>query len=428
VARRVRGGSWLGRRRGAALPQRQRLGAVLATRRVRLIAAASLVARLPRGMASLSLVLLVHGATRSYALAGAAAAALAIGDAAISPLQGRLIDRFGQRRVLLPSAALYAGALSGLAGAAHFHAPALLLIALCGAGGAAYPPISASMKVLWPTLVAPGEPLAAAYLLESIIQQTFFFVGPLLVAAFVAASSAAAAVIAVGAFALGGTAAFVGTAGETRLHVPTERRHLAGALADSAVRAILAVTLLQSLVFGALYIAPPAFAALHGRANGAGLLFAVMNAGAVAGGLAGVGRRRRGAVAGYVRLCLLMAFSLAPLLLVRSVVQIAVVLVLAGLFIAPTAAASYVLIELVSPRHTRTEAFAWMSTAVAVAVAIGSSTSGLITERFGVRAALAFAVASAGAGAVAAVAVKRPLARRIGRSHPVVRGRGGEED
>jgi MFS family permease len=152
------------------------------------------------------------------------------------------------------------------------------------------------------------------------------------------------------------------------------------------------------------------------------LLFAAMNAGAIAGGLTGAGRGRRGAVAGYVRLCLLMAVSLAPLALARSLGQIAVVLVLAGLFIAPTAAASYVLIDLVSPRHTRTEAFAWMSTAVAIGVAIGSSTAGLITEHFGVTAALAFAVGSAAAGGVAAVAAERLLARRVGARRAVVRG------
>jgi MFS family permease len=364
-------------------------------------------------MASLSLVLLVHGATESYGLAGISAAALAIGDAAISPLQGRLIDRLGQRRILVPSAALYAGALSALAGAADFHAPPLFMIALCAAAGAAYPPISASMKVLWPTLVAPGEPLAAAYLLESLIQQTFFFLGPLLVAAVVAAGSSAAAIVVVGAFALGGTAVFVAAAGDTQFHRAPARRHFAGALADSAVRAIVGVTLLQSVVFGALYVVLPAFAARHGGANGAGLLFAAMNAGAIAGGLAGAGRSRRRAVAGYVRLCLLMAVSLAPLLLVRSFAQIAVVLVVGGLFIAPTAAASYVLIDLVSPRHTRTEAFAWMSTAVAVGGAVGSSTAGLITEQFGVMAALTFCVTSAAAGAAAAATARRPLGRRL---------------
>src|ERR1700754_898744 len=48
------------------------------------LAAASWVARLPRGMAARAIVLLVHDATGSYAAAGAAGAALSIGDAGVS--------------------------------------------------------------------------------------------------------------------------------------------------------------------------------------------------------------------------------------------------------------------------------------------------------------------------------------------------------
>jgi hypothetical protein len=44
--------------------------AVLALRRVRLVAAASLVARLPKGMVPLATVLLLHQITGSYAIAG----------------------------------------------------------------------------------------------------------------------------------------------------------------------------------------------------------------------------------------------------------------------------------------------------------------------------------------------------------------------
>ena len=152
------------------------------------VAGASLVGRLPRGMASLAIVLLVHSATGSYAVAGGAAGAMAIGDAAISPVQGRLIDRLDQRRVLLPSAVLYVLVFSALAGAAETHSPPALMIGLAGVGGMAYPPISASMKTLWPVLVG-GELLETAYAIESLIQQSFFFLGPLLVSALVALAS-----------------------------------------------------------------------------------------------------------------------------------------------------------------------------------------------------------------------------------------------
>src|SRR5262245_25623272 len=65
--------------------------------------ATALVARLPQGMAPLAILLLVRGATHSYAAAGLAVGAQAFATAAGAPVLGRLVDRFGRRRVLGPA-------------------------------------------------------------------------------------------------------------------------------------------------------------------------------------------------------------------------------------------------------------------------------------------------------------------------------------
>jgi MFS family permease len=57
-------------------------------------------------MLPLATVLVLHQSTGSYAIAGIAVAATALGDAASAPAQGRLADRFGRGRVLIPSAAV----------------------------------------------------------------------------------------------------------------------------------------------------------------------------------------------------------------------------------------------------------------------------------------------------------------------------------
>src|SRR5215471_4613392 len=74
--------------------------ALLARPHVRTVAAASVIARLPKGMMPLATVLLLHQSTG--ATAGIAVAATALGDAASAPAQGRLADRFGRARVLIP--------------------------------------------------------------------------------------------------------------------------------------------------------------------------------------------------------------------------------------------------------------------------------------------------------------------------------------
>ena len=58
----------------------------------------------PMGMIPLGIVLLLRAAGRSYALAGIADGAFALGFAVTSPLLGRLIDRVGISRVLAPLA------------------------------------------------------------------------------------------------------------------------------------------------------------------------------------------------------------------------------------------------------------------------------------------------------------------------------------
>ena len=59
-----------------------------------------LVARLPISMVGLGIVLMVSAATGSYGIAGAVSAAFMIANAGFAILQGRLLDRLGQRRVL----------------------------------------------------------------------------------------------------------------------------------------------------------------------------------------------------------------------------------------------------------------------------------------------------------------------------------------
>ena len=62
---------------------------------------AGFVARLSISMQALGAVLMVSELTGFYGLAGAVAAAALLGEAVAAPRLGRLVDRYGQRRVLL---------------------------------------------------------------------------------------------------------------------------------------------------------------------------------------------------------------------------------------------------------------------------------------------------------------------------------------
>jgi MFS family permease len=177
---------------------------VLFTRRAFPTAFSSLIARLPKGMAPLACVTLIHQSTGSYATAGLVTAALALGDAATTPLQGRLLDRYGRGRVLLPSAVLYAVALSVLPLLAGRQTPVGVPVGCALLAGAGFPPVSGSMKALWPRLVPDGA-AGAAYAAESLIQQVLLLIAPLLTTVLLVWSGAAEALWAAALATLFGT-------------------------------------------------------------------------------------------------------------------------------------------------------------------------------------------------------------------------------
>jgi MFS family permease len=78
----------------------------------------------------------------------------------------------------------------------------------------------------------------------------------------------------------------------------------------------------------------------------------------------------------------------------------------AGLFLTPLAAVSYVLMEQAATPAHRTEAFAWLSTGLAVGTAAGSGLAGLLAGWAGPAAALLIAPAAAGLSAVLATLLR----------------------
>src|ERR1700733_13694630 len=108
---------------------------VLCLPHVRPVAVSSVVARLPKGMVPLATVLLLHQVTGSYAIAGITAALVAVGDAASTPLQGRLVDRLGRGIVLIPIAAVNVASVTAMLLLARDGGPTFTLAACaCVAG------------------------------------------------------------------------------------------------------------------------------------------------------------------------------------------------------------------------------------------------------------------------------------------------------
>jgi len=73
------------------------------------LVASSVLARMPIGVLALALVLFLREHTGSYGSAGTIAGVFAFADALAAPVQGRMVDRLGQTRVIVPTPCSPAG-------------------------------------------------------------------------------------------------------------------------------------------------------------------------------------------------------------------------------------------------------------------------------------------------------------------------------
>src|SRR4051795_4222203 len=124
---------------------RGRYARILRAPHVLPLMASALVARLPIGIDALAIVLFLRERTGSYAAAGIVSACFALGAGAGAPLSGRLVDRFGQREVLVPLALVHAPRLAVPVAPGPARAHVALLVPAALVAGAAIPPISATM-------------------------------------------------------------------------------------------------------------------------------------------------------------------------------------------------------------------------------------------------------------------------------------------
>ena len=367
----------------------RRLRAVIGAPGVRGLLLARSFGSLPIGMIPLGIILLLRAAGRSYALAGIADGGYALGLAAMQPVFGRLIDRIGMGRVLVPLGLLFPGVLVALALVGSSGAPAAATVALALLSGATVPPLGACMRTLWPMLVSTPALRPTAFAIDATLQELAFIVGPPLLAALVALASPRVALFA--AAGGGGVGAIVFA---SRAHARHERtRRTGGALRSAGVRRLLAMSAVLGGAFGATEVAMPAFCERHGARPAAGLILAALALGSACGGAffgaraprVPAPRRLLVALGGY-------AVLLAPLLVAPTIPVMAVFAFFSGMPIAPAFAGAYQLLDRFSVPGAVTETFAWNTTCLFVGASGGTALGGALIVGGSYRASIALAI------------------------------------
>jgi MFS family permease len=384
---------------------------LLARPGARRLLAGSLLARTPLGMSSLAILLLVRERSGSFAAAGAAVGGFSLASAAMAPVQGTLVDRLGQTRILVPSALGQAALLTALVGAAEAGARGPVLVALAIAAGALVPPFSACTRALWRVVAGDGPLRESAYAVDAISQELIWIAGPLVVAAAVTLASPALAVLLSASVTAVGGAVFTSAPLSRGYRSAAGGARRGGALASRGLRTMLVSIFATGLGWGALAVGLPALAVHVGSHGAAGLLLTLMGLGSLSGGLAYGARTWTSTTAVRYRALLVgVALAALPLVASDSLATAAPLAFTCGLAWAPLMSCQYSLVGATAPAAAVTEAFTWNTAAFVGGIATGSALAGLASERSGVDAPFVLAAATALVAAAISVGARRGLA------------------
>lgn len=390
---------------------------------------AALLGRLSYGMVSLALMLAIKGSTGSYGTAGAVMALFGLTSVFLSPVRAALVDRHGPRRALTPMACAYALFLGMLAGATwRPGAPGPLLALMAVLAGSCTPPLGPVMRSVWSALMPDQQLRQRAFSLDAVAEEMLFVTGPLLVGLLVALATPAVAVAVSAALVLTGTLAFVSSPAVRTAGGPVEEPGDSPAAKASRwwepgpeLGRAAALAAGAGVCLGALDLLVVAVTERQHQPGAVSWILAALSAGSAVGGLAYGARSWR--TPARKRLPILsvgMALPIAAAGISPDPWVLAAVVTLAGLFVAPALSTAYLIADESAAAGARTQAGAWVNTAINAGSASGTAAVGLVIGRLPL--ALCFVLAVTPALAAAATVwnrVRRPAAYASTAQPPV---------
>ncbi|WP_372030138.1 MFS transporter [Pseudomonas kurunegalensis] len=367
---------------------------------------AGLLARIPLPMTGIGIITMLSQLRGSYALAGMVSATFVLAYALLSPQVSRLVDLKGQRKVLPFATATSVIGLLVLAASAKWQAPDWSLF--IGALLAGFmPSISAMVRARWTALYRGQPQLSTAYSLETVFDEVSFILGPpLAIGLSIMVLPQAALLIAAALLLLGVIALLVQRTPEPAVEAqPLSSARPRSVIRLSSVRLLTLLLMVMGVIVGTVDIVSVAFAEqLNRPAAASGVLSVYAVGSCVSGLLFGALRPKFPLHRQLLVAALATGVTTLPLVAVNSIPGLAVAMLAAGLFFAPTMIVAMTLLERQVPERQVTEGMTWLLAGLNVGVALGAAGAGRIVDAAGVQ--WGFALALAAGIAVAVVAFR----------------------
>ena len=385
-------------------------GEILRLNRAWRFSAAGFILRLPMSIMPISIILSIQAAYGNYTLAGVVSAINIIALAVTAPMWARLVDRYGQLKVMGPVFAVSAIATTVLLFATLEVASTWILFVSAGIAGATWGSPGALVRARWIRATDTVAQLNSAFALEAAVDEFVYIVGPVVATVLGTALHPTTGVAVSIVFLILGAALFLGQ--RSSEPVPVSHRSSAdldeavdasgavggkqtpaGAAASTPQRSLLLLPAMIVLMltyagmgaqFGANDIAVVAFTKELGVPALSGVLLAMFSVGSFISALIYGARTWRYPLwklfaVGVVAL----AIGMTAYLLANSLVSLGIIMLISGIACAPTMTNVNMMVTKSVPRHRQTEGLAWLSTAINLGVSLGSSASGPAVDRYG---------------------------------------------
>jgi MFS family permease len=368
----------------------------------------SLLARIPQYGFGITLTLhVVTTLGMNYAAAGVVAAVYTVAAAIAAPWRGRMLDRQGLRRTLLPSLFI----VPVVWGVAPFL-PYWLLIIACGVGGLFSLPLFSLLR----QIIVASSPEGArrtALSLDSVIVEINFMIGPLLAVVAVTQFGTRPTLIVLTLLTSVGGALLawfnppliaVREDGDEAVPepVPPRRQWL-----TPAVLGVYAAVLAGGIVLSGTEVSLVAALRTFNRTELLGLVMTVWSAGSAVGGLI-YGAWHRSIPASLLLTGL--AVLTLPVAAATNLPMIFAIVAVSGFFCAPLISATVDELNGRVPESVRGEAMGWHGSALTAGSSLGPPVIGVMLDTFGWRAGF---LASGTFGlAIAAVVMLVTVGRR----------------
>lgn len=357
-------------------------------------------------MNTVAIVFLVSDVRDSFLLAGLASSFYTLANAIIGPRVGRLADRFGTRRVILPLVTINAFATGALVFMVDRSIFGLLVFAALT--GATFPIFGSFTRARWGRSIEDSRDLSSALSIESVLDETAYIVGPAAAGLLFALLGSQSPLLAGVVFAVIGAIGIALSSTDGGGVLATSGGHRGGILRIKYVKTLFISLIGLGLLFGSNFVVIIAVATEVGRAPDGGLWVALYPLGSAISGIAyGMVHWKIPSNIRYIFSLAAMTVFTSGILFFQDVDTISFWIVVSGIAIGPTLISANALLKELVPLDRLNESFALLGASISIGLTLGSTVSGFIVGEWGGWSGFYFITASAGIATLIALGTRK---------------------